>query len=161
SDPRPCCSVSGAFTSGKGPVSIPRATAARTRVAIGTPGCENVRVGCRGTSEKHNRFDFSCPGRRPVGRLDFIAPGFAIMSEWDEDRRWAERAGAGDGGAAGEALPRHRTRLRRMVEARLDRRVRGRVDPSDVLQDGFVDAVAKLPGYLADPKFPLFLWLRL
>jgi RNA polymerase sigma-70 factor (ECF subfamily) len=24
-----------------------------------------------------------------------------------------------------------------------------------------VDAVAKLPGYLADPKLPLFLWLRL
>jgi len=33
--------------------------------------------------------------------------------------------------------------------------------PSDVLQDGFADAVAKLPGYLADPKLPLFLWLRL
>jgi RNA polymerase sigma-70 factor (ECF subfamily) len=48
-----------------------------------------------------------------------------------------------------------------MVEARLDRRVRGRVDPSDVLQDGFADAVAKFPTYLADPKMPLFLWLRL
>ena len=48
-----------------------------------------------------------------------------------------------------------------MVDARLDRRVRGRVDPSDVMQDGFADALAKLPGYLADPKIPLFLWLRL
>ncbi|HJZ55403.1 MAG TPA: sigma-70 family RNA polymerase sigma factor [Gemmataceae bacterium] len=83
------------------------------------------------------------------------------MSESDDDLRLVERARAGDAAAAGEALTRHRTRLRRMVEARLDRRVRGRVDPSDVLQDGFVDAVAKLPGYLADPKFPLFLWLRL
>jgi hypothetical protein len=51
SDPRPCCCVSESVTSGKGIVSIPRATAARRRVAIGTPGCENVRVGCRGTSE--------------------------------------------------------------------------------------------------------------
>ena len=48
-----------------------------------------------------------------------------------------------------------------MIEARLDHRIRGRVDPSDVLQDGFVDVLAKLPGYLADPKISLFLWLRL
>jgi RNA polymerase sigma-70 factor (ECF subfamily) len=79
----------------------------------------------------------------------------------DDDLRLIERARTGDTAAAGEALVRHRARLRRMVEARLDRRVRGRVDPSDVLQDGFADAVAKLPNYLADPKLPLFLWLRL
>src|SRR5260370_28069538 len=48
-----------------------------------------------------------------------------------------------------------------MVDLRLDRRLQGRVDASDVIQEGFMDAVAKLPGYLADPKLPLFLWLRL
>src|SRR5262249_20884136 len=64
-DPRPCRSVSGAVTSGTALVSIPRTTAARRRVAIGTPGCENVRVGCRGGTEK--KFRYSCPGRRPVG----------------------------------------------------------------------------------------------
>jgi RNA polymerase sigma-70 factor, ECF subfamily len=78
-----------------------------------------------------------------------------------EDLRLVQRAAAGDTAAAGEALVRHRARLRQMVEARLDRRVRGRVDPSDVLQEGFADAVVKLPDYLADPKLPLFLWLRL
>ena len=82
------------------------------------------------------------------------------MSE-SEDHRLVERVRAGDPAATGEALVRHRARLRRMVEARLDRRVRGRVDPSDVLQDGFADAVAKLPSYLTDPRLPLFLWLRL
>ena len=90
-----------------------------------------------------------------------MASGSAIMSESDDDLRLVERARGGDDAATGEALVRHRARLRRMVDARLDRRVRGRVDPSDVLQDGFVDAVAKFPGYLADPKLPLFLWLRL
>jgi RNA polymerase sigma-70 factor, ECF subfamily len=90
-----------------------------------------------------------------------MAPGSAIMNESDDDLQLVERARGGDGAAAGEALVRHRARLRRMVEARLDRRVRGRVDPSDVLQDGFVDAVGKFPGYAADPKMPLFLWLRL
>lgn len=85
----------------------------------------------------------------------------ANMNESDDDRRLVERARTGDAAAAGAALERHRARLRRMVDARLDRRVRGRVDPSDVLQDGFADAVARLPTYLADPKIPLFLWLRL
>jgi RNA polymerase sigma-70 factor (ECF subfamily) len=90
-----------------------------------------------------------------------MAPGSAIMNESNDDFRLVQRAAAGDAAAAGEAMVRHRARLRRMVEARLDRRVRGRVDPSDVLQDGFADAFAKLPGYLANPKLPLFLWLRL
>jgi RNA polymerase sigma-70 factor (ECF subfamily) len=83
------------------------------------------------------------------------------MSESDDDLRLVQRAAGGDDAAASEALVRHRARLRRMVEARLDRRVRGRVDPSDVLQDGFADALARLPAYLADPRPPLFLWLRL
>ena len=90
-----------------------------------------------------------------------MAPGSATMNESDDDLRLVRRAADGDATAAGEALVRHRARLRRMVDARLDRRVRGRVDPSDVLQDGFADALARLPGYLADPKLPLFLWLRL
>jgi RNA polymerase sigma-70 factor, ECF subfamily len=83
------------------------------------------------------------------------------MTESDDDVRLVRRAAGGDTAAAGEALVRHRARLRRMVEARLDRRIRGRVDPSDVLQDGFTDALARLPGYLAEPKLSLFLWLRL
>jgi RNA polymerase sigma-70 factor (ECF subfamily) len=90
-----------------------------------------------------------------------MPPGSTTMNESEDDQRLLERARGGDANAAGEALVRHRARLRRLVEARLDRRVRGRVDPSDVLQDGFVDAVARFPTYLADPTLPLFLWLRL
>jgi len=81
--------------------------------------------------------------------------------ESDDDHRLIDRARRGDSAAAGEALVRHRDRLRRMVAARTDRRVRGRIDASDVLQDGFADAIAKFPNYLAEPKIPLFLWLRL
>lgn len=90
-----------------------------------------------------------------------MAPGLPTGNDSDHDRRLIERARAGDSTAAGEALVRHRDRLRRMIDARLDRRVRGRVDASDVLQDGFADAIAKFPTYFAEPKIPLFLWLRL
>jgi RNA polymerase sigma-70 factor (ECF subfamily) len=83
------------------------------------------------------------------------------MSESADDNLLVERARAGDPAAAGELFARHRARLRRMVGVRLDRRVQARVDPSDVVQEGLADAVAKLPDYLANPKIPLFLWLRL
>ena len=34
-----------------------------------------------------------------------------------------------------------------MVELRMDARLQGRVDASDVLQDAFLDAAARLDGY--------------
>lgn len=72
-----------------------------------------------------------------------------------------ERARSGDKRALNDLLSRHRDRLRRMVEMRLDSRLQGRVDASDVLQDAYLDVSTRLDEYLRDPKLPLFLWLRL
>jgi RNA polymerase sigma-70 factor (ECF subfamily) len=55
---------------------------------------------------------------------------------------------------------RHRDRLRRMVRLRLDRRLLGRVDPSDVLQEAYLDIAHRAEEYLADPTMPPYLWLR-
>jgi RNA polymerase sigma-70 factor (ECF subfamily) len=61
----------------------------------------------------------------------------------------------------GEFLAAHRGRLRRMVALRMDERVRGRLDPSDVLQEAFLEATKRRPEYARDPNpMPLFLWLR-
>lgn len=111
--------------------------------------------------EVGRKFLFFLSRQAASREIRFDGERISTMSESDDDLRLVRRAADGDATAAGQALVRHRARLRRMVEARLDRRVRGRVDPSDVLQDGFADAVAKLSGYLADPRLPLFLWLRL
>jgi RNA polymerase sigma-70 factor (ECF subfamily) len=72
-----------------------------------------------------------------------------------------ERARAGDRQALSTLLARHRDRLRRMVEMRLDTRLQARIDASDVVQEAFVEVVERLEEYLHDPKLPLFLWLRL
>jgi RNA polymerase sigma-70 factor (ECF subfamily) len=72
-----------------------------------------------------------------------------------------ERARAGDRNAWDSLLGRHRERLRRMVEIRLDRRLQARIDASDVIQDAFVEVAERLDEYLANPKLPVFLWLRL
>ena len=69
-------------------------------------------------------------------------------------------AAAGDSGAWRALVERHHARLRRMVGLRLDPRLRGRVDPSDVLQEAYLDAARLLPEYLEAPPLPLFLWLR-
>jgi RNA polymerase sigma-70 factor (ECF subfamily) len=72
-----------------------------------------------------------------------------------------QRAAAGEEGAMAGLFDRHRDRLRRMVGLRLDRRLQGRVDPSDVLQDAYIDLAGKLEEYASGPKMPFFLWLRL
>src|SRR5262249_14171796 len=72
-----------------------------------------------------------------------------------------ERARSGDRAALNALLARHRDRLCRMVEMRLDSRVQARLDASDVVQEAFVEVPARLQEYLRDPKLPLFLWLRL
>jgi RNA polymerase sigma-70 factor, ECF subfamily len=72
-----------------------------------------------------------------------------------------ERAAAGDGAELGLLLESYRDRLRRLVALRLDPRLRGRVDVSDVIQEGYLDAARRLGEYLADPgRMPFYLWLR-
>ena len=72
-----------------------------------------------------------------------------------------ERLRGGDRLALADLFQRYRDRLRRMVELRMDGRLQGRVDASDVLQDAFLDAAARLDSYLKDSGLPAFLWLRL
>jgi RNA polymerase sigma-70 factor (ECF subfamily) len=69
------------------------------------------------------------------------------------------RAGRGDAAALGDLFARHRDRLRRMVQIRLDGRLRGRIDSSDVLQETYVEVSRSLANYLRDPRLPFFLWL--
>jgi RNA polymerase sigma-70 factor, ECF subfamily len=71
------------------------------------------------------------------------------------------RLEAGDERALTELFTRNRERLRRMVRLRLDRRLQGRIDPSDVLQDAYLEVARRSKEYLAQPAVPPFLWLRL
>jgi RNA polymerase sigma-70 factor (ECF subfamily) len=75
--------------------------------------------------------------------------------------RLLDRAAAGDPEAWRALFDRDRPRLRRMVALRMDRRLQGRIDPSDVIQDAHIEAMARLPEYLRQPDLPFFLWLRL
>jgi RNA polymerase sigma-70 factor (ECF subfamily) len=72
-----------------------------------------------------------------------------------------ERALAGDGRALAELFERHRGRLEQMVRLRLDRRLQGRLDPADVLQEAYLDVARRFREYAANPAVPFYVWLRL
>ncbi len=83
----------------------------------------------------------------------------------DEDDRDDDdlllRLEGGDERAMTELFARNRERLRRMIRLRLDRRLQGRIDSSDILQDAYLEVARRAPEYLAQPSIPPFLWLRL
>ena len=70
------------------------------------------------------------------------------------------RAIEGDPGALSTLYAHYRDRLWRMIRIRMDRRVQGRIDPSDVLQDAFVDVSRRIHDFSLDAEYPFFLWLR-
>jgi RNA polymerase sigma-70 factor (ECF subfamily) len=71
-----------------------------------------------------------------------------------------QRAAQGEQQALTDLFDRYRSRLKKMVRLRLNRRLQGRVDDSDILQDAYLEAARRLPDYLDDPQAPFFLWLR-
>jgi RNA polymerase sigma-70 factor, ECF subfamily len=73
----------------------------------------------------------------------------------------ASRLAAGDSEALAALFSRHRTRLWRLVHFRMDRRLIGRVDPDDVLQESYLAAGRRLVHYEACSPLSPFVWLRM
>jgi RNA polymerase sigma-70 factor, ECF subfamily len=71
-----------------------------------------------------------------------------------------QRAAHGDEQAFHDLFARYHDRLKRMVHLRLSRRLQGRVDDSDVLQEAYLDVARRLPEYVQQPGVPFYLWLR-
>lgn len=66
----------------------------------------------------------------------------------------------GDSQAVERLLARHRDSLHRMIQLRLDQRIKGRVDVSDVVQDVLIEANRRLKDYLQNPAMAFHLWIR-
>jgi RNA polymerase sigma-70 factor (ECF subfamily) len=71
------------------------------------------------------------------------------------------RVRGGDRQALAEAFSRHRVRLGRIVRFRLDRRLQGRVDPDDVLQEAYLAAADRIQHFKGETSASLFVWLRM
>ncbi len=77
-----------------------------------------------------------------------------------EIEQYLAQARDGDRSAIGTLFEGHRTRLERLVALRLDRRLRGRVDTADVIQDVFLESGQRIADYIRRPNMPFYLWLR-
>jgi RNA polymerase sigma-70 factor (ECF subfamily) len=78
----------------------------------------------------------------------------------DEELESLRGAGEDRDEVLGRLFDAQRARLRRMIDVRLDPRLRARVDPSDVLQEAWLEVSARLEDYLRRPQMPFTLWVR-
>ena len=83
-----------------------------------------------------------------------------MIEDADEIRDLLGRTVAGDEQAMNALWERYRLRLERLVRLRMDRRIQGRVDASDILQEVYIEFVDRAEAYLANPPMSFFLWLR-
>jgi RNA polymerase sigma-70 factor (ECF subfamily) len=83
-----------------------------------------------------------------------------IVPDSVETQRLLQQVRAGERLAFEQLFARHRSFLCRLIEVRLDPRLRARVDPSDVVQETHLEAYRRLPDYLARTPMPFRLWLR-
>ena len=83
-----------------------------------------------------------------------------MAGDSSETDRLLQRAAQGDHQGWGDLLARHRERLRLMVTLRIDHRLQGRIDASDVIQETYLEAWSRLADYVRNPTMPFFLWLR-
>lgn len=72
-----------------------------------------------------------------------------------------DRIIAGDRAALAQMFTIYRPRLWRMVNFRLHPKLRGRVDPDDVLQDAWLRAVDRIGHFFADASRSPFVWFRI
>jgi len=78
-----------------------------------------------------------------------------------ETTRLTEQAIAGNTEALAQLFERYRSRLARMIRLRMDRRLQGRVDSSDVLQEAYIELSRRLPDYAKQRTLSFYLWVRL
>jgi RNA polymerase sigma-70 factor (ECF subfamily) len=83
------------------------------------------------------------------------------MPAQSDEGELIERLQSGDRSAVSDQFAANRQRLKRMVALRMDRRLNGRIDASDVIQEAYLDAARRLDEYVQNPVIPFFLWLRL
>lgn len=87
-----------------------------------------------------------------------MAPKFQ-KSEADVQQLFC-RARHHDGAALNALFAYFRDPLKRLIRLRLNPRLNGRLDDSDIVQEVLVDALSKFEKYACSPRLPVYLWLR-
>lgn len=71
-----------------------------------------------------------------------------------------QRLTEGGEAALAELFSEYRERLERIISFRLEPRIRGRLDPADVLQEAYLEIASRYHEYIQNPSVSFFVWLR-
>lgn len=93
-------------------------------------------------------------------RLTFKSHGHTMSEILSQSEVLQRLEGDGDNAVA-ELFSMHRERLLKLVTFRLDARLKGRVDPDDILQEAYLDAAQRIRHFTANPVTTIFVWFRL
>ena len=77
-----------------------------------------------------------------------------------EDTMLTESAADGDSSAVDKLFKRQQFALAQFISAKLNRRLKPRLDANDVVQDIFALAVARLPAFFKNVSLPFPIWLH-
>jgi RNA polymerase sigma-70 factor (ECF subfamily) len=86
--------------------------------------------------------------------------GDSLMGDPSETNSLLRRAAEGDRDAVAAIFEPHRDRLEQMVRLRMDRRLRGRIDASDVLQETYLEVARRAGEFAREPTTTVYIWLR-
>lgn len=78
----------------------------------------------------------------------------------DEQQSELEKLQAGGETAMAALFSEYRPQLEHMIGFRMDARLRGRIDPADVLQEAYLQIAARLEKYLQNPEVSFYVWMR-
>src|SRR4051794_24905098 len=110
----------------------------------GSQGPSGLAARLTGLSKKSSNLVNDSSGLAVVLHME------ATMTDANHDTdELLERLRRGDEHALTRMFLKHPGRLRRMVRFRMDRRLQGRVDPSDVLREAYLDVARRAGEYLA------------
>ena len=78
----------------------------------------------------------------------------------DAEDPFAHVALDGDAESVGQVLQGFRARIARMEAVRMDPRLRGRLDASDVIQETYLEVHQRIEDFRSKSEMPFFLWVR-
>jgi hypothetical protein len=123
----------------------------------GCPAVEADRGRTLQRAQDHRLNKTRIPCRRTAPLSGYLVMG-AVMTEDSSELDLLRSAKAGDERAVATLFTRYRERLKRMVALRLDRRLSGRVDASDVLQEAYLEIHKRFADWAVNQDLPFFLW---
>src|SRR5262249_10790349 len=78
----------------------------------------------------------------------------------EETEHFLEQVRAGNRQALDRLLALHRGFLRAIIDLRLDRKMRARVDASDIVQEAQLEAARRIDDYIQRRPMPFHIWLQ-